>query len=72
MGFVTRNELAQTNRLSAAPPATRGAHVLRAGTATGRALAVLYDLLQLAPLEVQSPFGDINQKESEVYLLRYN
>jgi CDP-glycerol glycerophosphotransferase (TagB/SpsB family) len=59
VGLVARDELADSNRLSAARRQLAARMFYGAGTATGRALAVLYDLLQLTPPEVQSRSRDV-------------
>jgi hypothetical protein len=56
VGVVAREELAQSGRLSAARRQLAACMFHGAGTATARALAVLYDLLELAPAEVQPSF----------------
>jgi len=53
LGPVAGNELVQSSRLSAARQQLAARMFYRAGTATVRALAVLYDLLQLARSAVE-------------------
>jgi len=57
VGFVARDELAQSNRLSAARRQLAARMFYGAGTATARALAVLYNLLELPRPEVQARPG---------------
>jgi CDP-glycerol glycerophosphotransferase (TagB/SpsB family) len=66
VGFVARDELAQANRLSAPRRQLAARMFYRAGTATARALAVLYDLLQLVPPEVQPKSDDVGECVKEV------
>jgi CDP-glycerol glycerophosphotransferase (TagB/SpsB family) len=58
LGPAARDELAEPARLSAARRQLAARMFYNAGTATPRALAVLYDLLQLAAPVVQPEFGD--------------
>jgi CDP-glycerol:poly(glycerophosphate) glycerophosphotransferase len=58
LGPAARDELAQPARLSAARRQLAARMFYEAGTATPRALAVLYDLLQLAAPAVEPRFGD--------------
>ncbi len=53
LGPVAANELVQSHRLSAARQQLAARMFYRAGTATPRALAMLYDLLQLRESEVE-------------------
>jgi hypothetical protein len=66
VGRVARDELAQSNRLSAARRQLAARMFYGAGTATGRALAVLHNQLQLAPSEVQPRSGDVGDRVKEV------
>jgi CDP-glycerol glycerophosphotransferase (TagB/SpsB family) len=66
VGFVARDELAQANGLSAARRQLAARMFYGAGTATARALAVLYDLLQLAPPEIQPQSEDVGDCVKEV------
>jgi len=72
IGPAARDELAHSSTLSPARRHLAARMFYGAGTATGRALAVLYDLLQLAPAEVHSRSSDSYQKEREVSLQRYS
>jgi CDP-glycerol glycerophosphotransferase (TagB/SpsB family) len=67
VGPVARDELAQPNRLSTARRQLAARMFYGAGTATARALAVLYDLLQMAPPEVQPRSGDVGHRVKELY-----
>jgi CDP-glycerol glycerophosphotransferase (TagB/SpsB family) len=66
VGLVARNELTQSNGLSAARRHLAARMFYEAGSATARALAVLYDLLQLAPPEVQPRSGDVGDRVKEL------
>jgi CDP-glycerol glycerophosphotransferase (TagB/SpsB family) len=65
LGPAARDELAHPGRLSAARRRLAAHMFYGAGTATVRALAVLYDLLQLAPRHVQSQSGDVGDRVTE-------
>jgi len=67
VGLVARDELAQSNRLTTARRQLAARMFYGAGTATARALAVLYDLLQLAPPEVQPRSDDVGHRVKELY-----
>jgi CDP-Glycerol:Poly(glycerophosphate) glycerophosphotransferase len=58
LGLAARDELAQPDRLSAARRQLAARMFHEAGTATARAVALLYDLLQLAAPEVQPRLRD--------------
>jgi len=58
LGRVARDELVQSETRSAARRQLAAHMFYRAGTATARALAVLYDLLRLTPPEVQPRPGE--------------
>jgi hypothetical protein len=66
VGPVARDELAQSNRLSTARRELAARMFYGAGTATARALAILYDLLQLAPPAVQPRFDDVGDRVKDV------
>jgi CDP-glycerol glycerophosphotransferase (TagB/SpsB family) len=65
LGLVARDELACSERLSVARRRLAAHMFYGAGTATVRALAVLYDLLQLAPPDVQPQSGDVDDRVKE-------
>jgi hypothetical protein len=56
-GSVAQDELAQRGRLSAARRQLAARMFYEPGTATARALSVLYELLELAPREIGSRLG---------------
>jgi CDP-glycerol glycerophosphotransferase (TagB/SpsB family) len=58
VGSAARDEVAQPARLSAARRQLAARMFYEAGTATARALVVVYDLLQLAAPAVTPQFGD--------------
>ena len=66
VGLVARDELTQSNKLSAARRQLAARMFYEAGTATARALAVQYDLLQLAPPEVQPRSVDVGDRVKEL------
>jgi hypothetical protein len=67
VGLVARDELAKANRLSAARRQLADRMFYGAGSATARALAVLYDLLELAPLALQPRADDARNGVANVY-----
>jgi CDP-glycerol glycerophosphotransferase (TagB/SpsB family) len=67
VGLVARDDLAQPDRLTTARRQLAARMFYGAGTATARALAVLYDLLQLAPPEVQPRSDDVGCRVKELY-----
>lgn len=62
IGAVARAELAHAGRLSAPRRRLAAQMFYRAGTATGRALALLYELLELPPPEVRPRSADVERE----------
>ena len=67
VGPVARDELARPDSLSTARRQLAARMFYEAGTATARAMAVLYDLLQLAPAEVQPRSDDVGHRVTALY-----